>query len=94
MKDLSSQVRNSTLEQSKVGALVTQSIANITSMIQQIKRACDEQSRGSEQIVAAIEDIQNSTQANLDTSAIMNEAATSLAQQVELLRIEMLAFRV
>jgi methyl-accepting chemotaxis protein len=94
MKDLSSQVRSSTLEQSKVGALVTQSMANITSMIQQIKRACDEQSRGSEQIVAAIEDIQHSTQANLDTTAIMNEAATNLAHQVELLHQEMQSFQV
>jgi len=94
MKDLSTQVRSSTLEQSKVGALVTQSMTNITSMIEQIKRACDEQSRGSEQIVAAIEDIQHSSQANLDTTAIMNEAATSLAHQVELLHIEMQAFRI
>ena len=94
MKDLSSRVRSSTLEQSKVGALVTQSMANITSMIQQIKRACDEQSRGSEQIVSAIEDIQHSTQVNLDTTAIMNEAATSLAHQVELLHLEMEAFQV
>jgi methyl-accepting chemotaxis protein len=94
MKDLSSQVRSSTLEQRKVGALVTQSMANITSMILQIKRACDEQSRGSEQIVAAIEGIQHSTQVNLDTTAIMNEAATSLAHQVELLHLEMQAFRV
>jgi methyl-accepting chemotaxis protein len=94
MKNLSSQVRSSTLEQSKVGALVTQSMANITSMIQQIKRACDEQSRGSEQIVAAIEDIQHSTQVNLDTTAIMNAAATSLARQVELLHLEMQAFQV
>ena len=94
MKDISTQVRSSTLEQSKVGALVTQSMTNITSMIQQIKRACEEQSRGSEQIVAAIEDIQHSTQANLDTTSIMNEAATSLAHQVELLHLEMRAFQV
>jgi methyl-accepting chemotaxis protein len=94
MKDLSSQVRSSTLEQSKAGALATQSMVNITNMIQQIKRACDEQSRGSEQIVAAIEDIQHSTQVNIDATAIMNEAATSLARQVELLSLEMQAFRV
>lgn len=94
MKDLSSQVQSSTLEQSKVGALVTQSMTNITGMIRQIKRACEEQSRGSEQIVAAIEDIQNSAQVNLDTTAIMNEAATNLAHQVELLHLEMRAFQV
>jgi methyl-accepting chemotaxis protein len=94
MKDLSSKVLSSTLEQSKVGALVNRSMTNITGMIEQIKRACEEQIRGSEQIVAAIEDIQHSTQVNLDTAAIMNEAATSLARQVELLHLEMRAFQV
>ncbi|HEX9024582.1 MAG TPA: methyl-accepting chemotaxis protein [Geobacteraceae bacterium] len=94
MKGLSAQVRNSTVEQSKVGALVTRSMANITGMIQEIRRACNEQSLGSELIVAAIEDIQHSNQLNLDTVALLTEAANSLARQVELLQVEMQAFRV
>ena len=63
-------------------------------MIQQIKRAADEQSRGSEQIVAAVENIQQSARVNLDSTSIMNESATSLARQVQLLRKEMQAFKV
>jgi methyl-accepting chemotaxis protein len=94
MKDLSSQVRSSTQEQSKAGVLIARSTENITSMIQQIKRASDEQSRGSEQIVAAVENIQQSAQVNLDITATMNEAASSLARQVEILELEMQAFRV
>ena len=94
MKDLTCQVRSSTKEQSTAGALIAQSTENITSMIQQIKRACDEQSRGSEQIVAAIEDIQHSGRVNLDTTSVMNDAAASLARQVELLQLEMRAFKV
>lgn len=94
MKDLSGQVRVSTQEQSKAGALIARSTEEITSMIQQIKRACLEQSRGSEQIVVAIENIQHSGQTNLDTTALMNETASSLSQQVELLQKEMNAFKV
>jgi methyl-accepting chemotaxis protein len=94
MKDLTCQVRSSTREQSKAGALIARSTEDITSMIQQIKRACDEQSRGSEQIVAAIENIQHSGRMNLDTTSVMNDAAASLARQVELLQQEMQAFKV
>jgi len=94
MKDLTCQVRSSTKEQSKAGALIAQSTENITSMIQQIKRACDEQSCGSEQIVAAIENIQHSGQINIDTTTVMNDAAARLARQVELLQLEMRAFKV
>ncbi len=94
MKDLTCQVRSSTKEQSKAGALIAQSTENITSMIQQIKRACDEQSCGSEQIVAAIENIQHSGQINIDTTTVMNDAAARLARQVELLQLEMQAFKV
>ena len=94
MKDLTCQVRSSTKEQSTAGALIAHSTENITSMIQQIKRACDEQSRGSEQIVAAIENIQHSGRVNLDTTSVMNDAAASLARQVELLQLEMRAFKV
>ncbi len=94
MKQLSFQVRNSTQEQSKGGALIAQSTENITGMIQQIKRAIDEQSRGSEQIAAAAGNIQQSAEVNLDTTAIMDKASTSLARQVEILRQEMKTFQV
>ena len=94
MKDLSGQVRSATQEQSKAGALIARSTEEITSMIQQIKRASVEQSRGSEQIVAAIENIQHSGQVNLDTTAFMNEAAATLARQVELLQMEIKSFRI
>ena len=52
-KDLTTQVRASTREQSKVGNFIAKSTENITDMIAQIKRACDEQSRGSDQVVHA-----------------------------------------
>ena len=94
MKGLSRQVRSSTQEQSKAGALIARSMEDITGMIQQIKRACSEQSRGSEQIVDSIENIQHSAQVNLDTTSFLNEAAANLAKQVELLQMEMKAFKI
>jgi methyl-accepting chemotaxis protein len=94
MKDLSRQVRSSTQEQSKAGALIARSMEDITGMIQQIRRACSEQSRGSDQIVESIENIQHSAQGNLDTTSFLNEAAANLAKQVELLQIEMRAFKI
>jgi methyl-accepting chemotaxis protein len=94
MKGLASQVQNSTKEQTKTGKLMAKSTENITGMIQKIKRACDEQSRGSEQIVAAVEDIQQSAHVNIDSTVIMNDAAATLARQVELLHMEVQAFKV
>ena len=47
-------------------------------MIQKIKIACDEQGRGSEQIVIAVEDIQQSTNINLEAIGILNDALESL----------------
>jgi methyl-accepting chemotaxis protein len=94
MKGLTAQVRLSTREQSKVGNFIAQSTENITGMIQQIKRACDEQSQGSEQIVIAVEDIQQSTHINLDATRAMDEAVSNLFRQIAVLRDEMARFKV
>jgi len=93
MKVLTGQVRSSTREQSKVGGFIAHSTENITSMIQQIKRACDEQARGSEQIVIAIEDIQRSTDENFDAASVLDEASLGLSRQVEFLDKEARRFR-
>ena len=63
-------------------------------MIQRIKCACDEQSSGSEQIVAAVENIQQSTQINLQATKIMGDSVESLSSQVGILQKEMSAFTV
>jgi methyl-accepting chemotaxis protein len=94
MKDLSQQVLNSSREQNNVGTVIAHSTSDITGMIRKIKLASDEQSRGSDQIVMAVENIQQSSQVNLDTAAVLNEAATSLARQVHVLRKEMQTFQV
>jgi methyl-accepting chemotaxis protein len=94
MKDLTAQVRASTREQSKVGGFIARSTENITDMIQMIKQACDEQGRGSEQIVLAVEDISHSTNINLQTIELLNNALASLLRQTELLDREISVFSV
>jgi methyl-accepting chemotaxis protein len=94
MKDLTAQVRASTREQSKVGGFIAQSTENITDMIQKIKLACDEQGRGGEQIVMAVEDIRRSTDINLETIDLLNNALAGLLKQTELLDREIAVFSV
>jgi len=94
MKGLSSQVLSSTREQNKVGNLIARSTESITEMIRHIKRACDEQSRGSEQIVSSVEEIQAATEANLESTRVMDEAVYKLFRQTDLLNKEMDAFKI
>jgi len=93
MKVLTSQVLSSTREQNKVGTLMSNSTERITDMIRHIKSACDEQGRGSEQIVTSVEDIQHATEANLEASRTLDDAATRLFRQTEILRKEIEAFK-
>ena len=94
MKGLTSQVLSSTREQNKVGNLIAQSTESITEMIRHIKRACDEQSRGSEQIVISVEDIQQATDANLEATRVMDEAVFKLFRQTDLLKKEIEVFKI
>jgi len=94
MKGLSSQVLSSTREQNKVGNLIARSTESITEMIRHIKRACDEQSKGSEQIVSSVEEIQAATEANLESTRVMDEAVFKLFRQTDLLNKEMDAFKI
>ncbi|KAF0214958.1 MAG: methyl-accepting chemotaxis sensory [Geobacteraceae bacterium] len=94
MKDLTAQVRRSTRAQSKVGNSIAKSTENITGMIQRIKGACDEQNRGSEQIVVAINDIQHSTQLNLKATNVLDQSVKKLTDQAKVLHQEISIFRV
>jgi methyl-accepting chemotaxis protein len=63
-------------------------------MIRQIKRACDEQRRGSGQIMTAMENIQNAAMVNMESTQVMNNSLENLADQTEVLKQEMNAFRI
>jgi len=92
MKGLNSQVRNSTREQSTVGSFIGKSTENITSMIRKIKLASDEQARSSVLILQSANEIQKSTETNLETNRLTDDAVKRLSEQSELLKAEMNQF--
>lgn len=94
MKGLTGEVRRSTREQAKVGNFIAQATENITGMIHQIKVATDEQRRGSEQIVHAVRDIQQSTQTNMSATKVLDEAVNNLSGQIEVFQSELSGFKV
>jgi methyl-accepting chemotaxis protein len=94
MKELNTQVRNSTREQTKVGNFIGKSTENITTMIRKIKVACDEQTRGSGQIVHAVAGIQQSTEINLEANRMTEEAVKRLTQQTELIQAALHNFKI
>ena len=63
-------------------------------MIRHVSNACDEQRRGSEQVMAAIDEIQSTTEVNLDATQVMALALEKLSEQTHLLKKEMAAFKV
>ena len=94
MKELTGQAKNSTLEQSRVAALIARNSEEITDMMRQINRICDEQQRGSEQVMSAVADIQGSTTINLEATQVMKDALAKLYSHTEILKNEMNVFRV
>jgi methyl-accepting chemotaxis protein len=94
MKGLTSQVLSSTREQNKVGNLIAQSTESITEMIRHIKRACDDQTRGSEEIVCSIDEIEATTAANVEAARVLDDSVYKLFRQTELLKKEMQAFKI
>jgi methyl-accepting chemotaxis protein len=89
MKELNGQVRNSTREQSTVGNFIGKSTENITNMIRKIKLACDEQSKSGGQILHAVDEIQKSTELNLEANRVAEDAVKRLTLQSSLLQKEM-----
>lgn len=94
MKHLTVQVRSSTREQSQSSGAIARSTEKMSTMIDQIKRACDEQGRGSQLIVHAIGNIRASTGVNLDAVRVMDVAVAGLGEQTTTLLHEMEAFQV
>lgn len=94
MRELTNQVNKSTREQSNVGSVIARSTEEINEMIRQIKEACDKQMMGSDHIVHAINDIQQSTSVNLEAAKVMDEAVSNLSGQIKVLQTEMVGFTV
>jgi methyl-accepting chemotaxis protein len=94
MKDLSARAKYSTVEQSKATAFVAKNSEEITAMMRQINRICEEQRFGGGQVMAAVADIQGSTSVNLESIHVMNEALSKLQGHTAMLKKEMAVFRI
>jgi methyl-accepting chemotaxis protein len=94
MKNLTNQARNSTQEQSEVATFIAKATQEITAMIRHINSACNEQRNGSEQVMIAVGNIQQSTRVNLDATQVMAAALEKLHNQTEILKKEMAVFRI
>jgi methyl-accepting chemotaxis protein len=88
MKEITVQVRVSLQEQSEAARFIARSTDKINTMIHQIRRSCGEQTRGSEQIVMAVADIQDAAGINIEVTDALGAAAGRLATQAALLRQE------
>jgi methyl-accepting chemotaxis protein len=89
MKSVTDQVRSALQEQSTVSKFISKSTENISNMIRQIRRSCAEQSRGSEQIVMAVTDIQGAAAVNIEVTDFLVGAADRLSSQADLLQGEL-----
>jgi len=92
MNELTLHARSRTQGQSSAGRHMAQAAEDTAAMIERIKKACDEQSRASEQIVRAVGNIESSTAVNLETTAVMDSAVSGLAKQIRVLDEEMECF--
>lgn len=94
MKDLTGQVFASTHEQRTTSTIIVKSSEGITTMISNIRQACQVQTESSTKIIQAVENMENTTESNLETTHIMGEAVAGLAHQTDALSAAMGGFRV
>jgi hypothetical protein len=94
MKELTGQTRSSSREQSEVSKVIARNTEDITGLLLQIKRACDEQRNGSGQIMKSVEEIQDATAVNISSTQVLNGSLDNLVDQTEILKQEMSSFKV
>ena len=69
-------------------------MANVSSKIQEIVIASNEQTKGSQKIFNSIEDIRSITQSNVEIASEMAVAVNLLARQSELLESQAKKFKI
>lgn len=94
MREITRQVKASIQEQTKGSKLITQSIENITMMVNYINKATQEQSNFVATVVKTSEEINRTSQKNMDSASLLNSAVDSLAQQAGILKEVVGKFRV
>ena len=72
---------------------MTQAIESISEMVQQLNRAQKEQTKGAEQVMLAVENIKEATDAQGTSVKDLENAVDTLAEQAEVLRGEVRRFQ-
>ena len=94
MLELAGEVLYSTLSQNNAVRQIAAANKNVTTMIAQIKAACDEQNTGSGYIINAIENISDSANGNLESMLTLDKSIEQLATQIKLLESQIGRFRI
>lgn len=94
MLELAGEVLYSTLSQNNSVRQIAAANKNVTTMIAQIKAACDEQNTGSGYIINAIENISDSANGNLESMLTLDKSIEQLATQIKLLESQIGRFRI
>jgi methyl-accepting chemotaxis protein len=88
MKGLTSTVNNSAANQQQIGSDIAMSTRKMSTDIDNIKEACEEQSQWSLQIYNSLDSVTASTHSNLDAARTMEKGVEKLLAQIELLKTE------
>ncbi|GFO66109.1 methyl-accepting chemotaxis protein [Geomonas paludis] len=93
MRELAAQFHCATREQSKVGRSISDSILDVSEMSRKIEAACAVQAKENQQIAAAVAEIHSDADRCLQAAAQLENGASDLASQVDVLQQGAGAFR-
>jgi methyl-accepting chemotaxis protein len=93
MRQLAIDVHDQARSHNEAGAEISESTETIVKMIEDIGRACVIQSEGSEEIVLAAEEMEETATGNLKTTRVMEESVSGLSSQIKNLEREMAGFK-
>ena len=93
MSELTEQVRVATGEQARVSRYITAAMDELTRTVEQIRAASDEQSISADQVLRAIQTIEEAVARNQSSISGINSAVDLLVREADLLNKEVEAFQ-
>jgi methyl-accepting chemotaxis protein len=94
MKVITKHVERSSQEQARGSKQITKAIESISEMVNHLNRAQKEQTKGSELVMGAVEQIKQVAEAQTYSVKDLEASIIDLAQQADVLRVEVKRFKV
>lgn len=94
MKDLTDKVSMSTARQESAGKGIAESTAQMAGVVEMIRNASEEQAACCDRITDSVTTVHGSSESNLESARVMEAAAESLADQIEVLQREIAKLQV